>query len=178
MTIKPVNMVGQKFERLTVIRRSYLNDNFYHKKWLCRCECGKEKNITKGHLISGNTKSCGCLKKELKSLSLGLASMRRVIAQYKINAKKRKLEWNLTEKQVAKITKMNCYFCGATPNNVVNQKTSNGEYIYNGLDRIDNIKGYTIDNVVPCCKRCNMAKNDQTLQEFKDWIKKVSERML
>ena len=47
----------------------------------------------------------------------------------------------------------------------------------NGLDRVDNNKGYTIDNVVPCCKRCNYAKNNQTPREFKEWVKKVYNKM-
>lgn len=33
--------------------------------WLCRCDCGKEKEITAGNLSSGKTNSCGCLFKEL-----------------------------------------------------------------------------------------------------------------
>lgn len=50
-------------------------------------------------------------------------------------------------------------------------------YINNGIDRIDNNKGYTIDNVVPCCKMCNQAKNDYTLQEFQDWVEKIYNKM-
>jgi hypothetical protein len=34
------------------------------------------------------------------------------------------------------------------------------------LDRIDNNKTYLKDNVVPCCKRCNVAKNNMTQTEF------------
>lgn len=29
-----------------------------------------------------------------------------------------------------------------------------------GLDRINNSKGYTIDNIVPCCGNCNKLKNN------------------
>lgn len=41
-----------------------------------------------------------------------------------------------------------------------------------GLDRIDSSRGYTSDNVVPCCRRCNVAKNDMNLEQFKDFIRK------
>jgi len=98
--------------------------------------------------------------------------MRRKIGAYKRSAKKRKLEWDLTEEQFSKITQQDCYYCGAEPNNIAKQKGKYGEYTYNGLDRVDNTKGYTIDNVVSCCKFCNVAKNNHTLQEYKDWIKK------
>lgn len=43
----------------------------------------------------------------------------------------------------------------------------------NGLDRIDSNKEYTLDNVVPCCKWCNYAKNSMTVEEFKNHINKI-----
>jgi hypothetical protein len=39
-----------------------------------------------------------------------------------------------------------------------------------GIDRIDSNLYYTIDNVVPCCLICNIAKNRMTQQQFKSWI--------
>jgi hypothetical protein len=45
-----------------------------------------------------------------------------------------------------------------------------GKFTYNGIDRIDNSQGYIIDNVVPCCTKCNIAKGRQSIQEFKEWI--------
>ena len=50
---------------------------------------------------------------------------------------------------------------------------NNGDYVYNGIDRIDNNKGYTIDNIVPCCAKCNYAKGKLTLQEFKELIEGI-----
>ena len=32
--------------------------------WRCRCECGNEIEATEYGLVSGNRKSCGCMKKE------------------------------------------------------------------------------------------------------------------
>jgi len=49
------------------------------------------------------------------------------------------------------------------------------DFIYNGLDRIDSKAEYTIDNVVACCRRCNVAKNDMSAQEFMGWAQKVYE---
>lgn len=59
------DITGQKFNRLTV-----LGDHFKVKirtKWLCRCDCGKEKYIFGCHIISGHTKSCGCFHSEQTS---------------------------------------------------------------------------------------------------------------
>ncbi|MCK5768672.1 MAG: hypothetical protein KAH35_09930 [Candidatus Atribacteria bacterium] len=110
-------------------------------------------------------------------LKSGIASMRFRIRSYKRSAKERGLVWNLTEEQFKEITQKDCYYCGAKPNNISKQNQFNGSYIYNGLDRINNNKGYTTDNVVPCCKICNTNKGNLGLQEFTDWIKKVYENL-
>lgn len=40
------------------------------------------------------------------------------------------------------------------------------DFIYNGLDRVDNTKSHTKENCVPCCKYCNYAKRNLTIEEF------------
>ncbi len=168
-----INITGKKFGRLTAIKRigSYPNRT---ATWLCKCDCGTEKIVNGYHLRQGHTRSCGCLSKEvtgnLKRLSLGLASMRASMRQYKKNATNRKLGYNLTENEFKEITQKDCHYCGAEPNNISKDYKRNGEYKYNGIDRIDNSKGYTIDNIVPCCRTCNSAKGTKTIQEFKSWV--------
>jgi len=172
------DLVKQKFGRLTVIRRMP-NDKNYNTMWLCKCDCGNETTVCASNLKQGNTKSCGCLNRENNShpLTPGLSSMRNVITSYKYSAKKKGLDWKLTEEQFKELAQQDCYYCGAKPSNILDRKDCSGRYIYNGLDRIDNTKGYTIDNVVPCCKVCNYRKKAATLEEFKDWIERVYNRM-
>lgn len=57
------NLVGQKFGRLTVTRDS---GERRHGKvlWECRCDCGTILRVPTGALNSGNTRSCGCLKRD------------------------------------------------------------------------------------------------------------------
>lgn len=61
---KFIDLTGQKFGRLTVIKRA---ENIIEPSgksvvvWECQCECGKKLNISGKSLRSGNTKSCGCL---------------------------------------------------------------------------------------------------------------------
>lgn len=61
------NIVGQKFGRLIVIERAEKNQ-WGNYKWLCKCICGKEKIISGGNLLKGNTQSCGCLQKDIASI--------------------------------------------------------------------------------------------------------------
>ena len=57
------DLSGRKFERLYVVRKSFTNK---HRKvvWECLCDCGKTAYVATRELKSGNTKSCGCLKRE------------------------------------------------------------------------------------------------------------------
>lgn len=61
--MKPlVNIVGFKFNKLTVTSFSHIDKRAY---WNCICECGNEKIVRGAHLKSGYTKSCGCLMKNI-----------------------------------------------------------------------------------------------------------------
>ena len=66
---KVVDLVGKKFGRLTVIKRTedYVDSNGRkYVQWLCECDC-KDKNhifVIGNNLKNGTTKSCGCLQKE------------------------------------------------------------------------------------------------------------------
>ena len=55
-----IDLTGQKFGRLTVIRKAE-NPSEAHIKWLCECECGNFITTRGTNLRSGITKSCGCL---------------------------------------------------------------------------------------------------------------------
>lgn len=56
------NLVGKKFNRLTVL--SKLGHKGHHTLWLCKCDCGKLKEVCGGELKNGKVKSCGCLRIE------------------------------------------------------------------------------------------------------------------
>ena len=58
-----IDLKGNKYGRLIVIDRFASNSSCL--KWLCRCECGKEKIVRGSDLKNGHTKSCGCLHKEI-----------------------------------------------------------------------------------------------------------------
>lgn len=57
--MRKIDFVGKKFGMLEVISEAESKDK--HKKWVCRCDCGKEVVVCGDHLKSGATKSCGCL---------------------------------------------------------------------------------------------------------------------
>lgn len=56
-------MFGKRFSRLVVMPK-YITEKGI-RKYLCICDCGKEVYVSAANLTSGNTKSCGCLSKEV-----------------------------------------------------------------------------------------------------------------
>lgn len=62
---KLIDLTGQRFGRLTVLGRD--KECTKATKWLCLCDCGKEKSIRSYVLLIGKTQSCGCLSAEKTS---------------------------------------------------------------------------------------------------------------
>ena len=59
---KQTNIIGKKFNRLTILEKVETGDR--HSMYKCLCDCGKT-NIARGSLVvSGATKSCGCYAAE------------------------------------------------------------------------------------------------------------------
>lgn len=107
-----------------------------------------------------------------------------IINSYIQRCKLHKTEWSLTKAQAIKLFQQTCIYCGASPRLVRNAYVSGGKEVTsnvehcraaevkcNGIDRVDSLRGYTVDNSVTCCWICNNAKTDMTLEEFFAWIK-------
>lgn len=187
-SITPKNNLkpGDKFSRLTLI-------SYYKGKWEAQCECGKLVTRPTNHFTSGNIKSCGCLnmdqnkKKADKMIAARrkfdpqTTSARRIWKQYI----RRDGYCNLSFDQFWKLSQNNCFYCGEGPSKIYNffstkstrgsqQAIKNGDFIYNGLDRVDSNGHHTLDNVVTCCYLCNRNKNSLSQDLFFDKIKKLN----
>lgn len=169
---KVIEMSGVRCGRLVAIRRDQKPGRIC---WICHCDCGKEVSVMGVSLRSGNTRSCGCFHREAcrerNSLPCGEAAMNRVIANCQANATRRGYDWQLSDSQTAYMMVMPCYYCGAEPSQVGKGRNSN--FIYNGLDRVNNDEGYTIANTVPCCFDCNSGKRMLSRSAFLDWVSRV-----
>lgn len=87
----------------------------------------------------------------------------KMLSSYKLKDWKKDLQFNLDREWfIENILKSKCVYCGDT-NNL-------------GCDRIDNNKGHTYDNVVPCCYTCNIARgNNFSFEEMKILGKTIKE---
>jgi hypothetical protein len=176
--------IGIKICFVTVIER----DPIHIKKYKVRCDCGNIKTVFQPALLHAlkrsKTYSCGCkrlteeLRRQLGTSRYGKRETElskkypegygKVKGSYaatllrgiKKNATKRNISWNIPDLEAFELCTKPCHYCGLK------------RYLpeRNGLDRIDNSKGYSLDNVVTCCKWCNSGKQQRTEEEFKQWI--------
>jgi hypothetical protein len=164
-----INETGHRYGKLLVIKQATLPHK-HNASWECLCNCGNTVIVAGANLRNGNTKSCGCLTGKLPK---GEASFRCLVLQYKNNAKKRNLKFQLSNNQLKQLFCRPCFYCNSPPITTISGNRTNGSFTYNGIDRIDNNKGYTIDNCISCCKICNRAKGDMDQVKFLVWLQGI-----
>lgn len=164
-----IDMIGQSFYDLTVVEK--VSDGKYRgAKWLCLCKCGNKTIVYGGHLRANMRKSCGCWSE----LRIDATGVNKIFSNYKRKAKIRNKSFTLTRDQFESLIKGICHYCGQNPSQILKrQKSKKLQIIYNGIDRKDPSAGYIFENCVPACRRCNQAKSDMTVEEFKSLIERI-----
>lgn len=175
------NLVGDKYGRLLVIKK--IENTKGKSKYECKCDCGKITIVAGADMITGNTSSCGCLRSEKMSAAASKRNFENRKYEPQIATAKKIFnddyrDGDLKFEQFLELSQQNCYYCGKEPSNKrksgVKRNSSyyikNSEFTYNGLDRINNNLPHNYDNLVACCKYCNYAKRERTVDEFYNWI--------
>jgi len=90
-----VDLTGQKFNMLSVIKRADFEKYKGNATWECQCECGKTTYATTSELQNGHKKSCGCLKnksnaEDLTGRRFGLLTVKKRVGTLE---KDRKATW-------------------------------------------------------------------------------------
>jgi len=168
---------GTRYGRLVVV--SQANERYFgRRQYLFRCDCGQETTAP-----WGEKKSCGCLRRDTcsttgkrKTLPDGKAALHRLFRNYKNNADQKGIEFIVDLDEFQRITSSNCHYCGQEPTPMpMTNRRHQTTYNRNGIDRVDDTKGYISGNCVACCKWCNYAKRERTPQEFLLWVRRVFE---
>lgn len=168
------DLTGKVFGRLLVLKR-VKDKSFKSTRWLCRCECGTEKEIDGKSLKNRHTVSCGCHKRDCVRKEKGEAGFNYMYYTYENNARhKENRIFELTKEEFKSIVQSNCFYCGTAPRKeyvhgkayMTQEQIDWAKYVANGVDRVDNDKGYSVDNCVACCTRCNLAKRAMTQEAF------------
>jgi len=147
-------------------------------EYVCKCECGKTCSKRRTYLESFHTPCCGCESKKIwRKNKAKDAVFNRVLERYKSGAVQRDISWNLPKDLFVKMIQMPCFYCGVKASmcgDRVRKSYDSSEFRFNGVDRVDNSQPYTKENVVTCCKTCNMAKREMNDKEFLEWAKTLA----
>lgn len=173
------NLRGVRFGMLVVVDYSHTN-RARNAVWNCVCDCAGDKKVSAKLLAMGSVKSCGCLLQNIESMKINAA---------KRYYKSRYANGDLTFEDFYRLSQINCKYCDDPPNNKfgryqaqrahenskspVPYKVDDVLFVYNGLDRIDPSKPHDLNNVVPCCKKCNTAKLNHSTEDFLSHIEKI-----
>jgi hypothetical protein len=91
------------------------------------------------------------------------------------NPNHRNIYWDLTFEEWSNLIQQNCHICGSIPTLKEGKvhMIAGTRVPINGIDRIENSKGYTITNVRPCCSTCNYMKHKLDDEKFLKHIEKI-----
>lgn len=173
---KVLDLQHRRFGKLIVVDRLPSRRNSagnLESMWKVQCDCGTVKGLPADGLRSGKTQSCGCLRRERRTLPNGAACRNRLFGWYKRHAKARQLSWHLSLTVFEALTQQSCAYCGQEPLSKVPSLYGTGDFIYNGLDRVNNEQGYTVENVVSCCELCNRMKMVLSREQFLTHVERI-----
>lgn len=173
--------LGQKIGEFTIT--SY---NFDSNYYTLQCSCGNTSEGDSTHvtrkisnLMSEGFTSCmQCSHKkrvELKASfekSASVYTYKDVYREYVKKSKEREIDFEISLEEASNLFTSNCFYCNRPPSNCRKRETGLVVY-YQGIDRVDNSKGYKLENVVPCCKHCNSFKSDRGVNEFLEHVKEI-----
>lgn len=169
-----VDLTGKRFGKLVVdgLERRKNSTRQAHEAWYwrCICDCGNTTYRTTHsleHSINAACHECSRATAVSKTtLPHGMAKWHRMMRVYKKNANMKGRVFTLSESDFIRVATSPCAYCGAAP-----ADTTYG-VVCNGIDRIDNNRGYELDNVAACCRWCNLMKckypRDAFLQHVAD----------
>jgi hypothetical protein len=99
-------------------------------------------------------------EKVLKSNAAWRQTFKGRLLSYKRAAKKRNIDWLLTDEEFNSFWQKPCSYCGDEIETI-------------GIDRLNSDEGYYLENCVSCCSTCNKMKMDLNKELFIDKIKQI-----
>ena len=160
---------GERFGRLTIIKEVgtiIRKPRLYERRFICKCDCGNEKEVSLYSLTRGYTHSCGCLlsNKMGKSPGKEIEESPRIRLYTLWQGMKKRCSPN-SKKYRKMYYVRGISVCDEWRNNFdsfYEWSIANGYSPILSLDRIDNNKGYSPDNcrwATPKQQTNNTSKN-------------------
>lgn len=169
----PHDLKGKTFGSLTVLELGP-NDTHGKRRWLCRCVCGRTKLINACSLKRGLSKSCGyCLISKP-----GFKGYKTISGSYfrrmKANAEERNLDFDITAEDIYNLWLKQDKRCALSGVDIFFCTNQDKSLQTASVDRIDNTRGYTKDNIQIVHKRINKIKLTLDNEEFIFWCNCVA----
>ena len=154
----------REYDNKRYTKNRELSKNTFHSDKRVCAQCSKEfdRYLTKYNKESVNCLSCQDIQNNEDSKRIDRSRNYKTemnknkqthFKQYFRGAIKRDYEFKLTFEEFCDLVSKACKYCGE-------------ENIVNGIDRVDNTKGYILENCVPCCELCNQMKLNHTVDKF------------
>lgn len=173
-----IDLLGRKFGTWTVIARGPAGKCGDSARWLCRCDCGLERQVMSGNLQGGSSTNCGC-GRTWEHVTIPPGDIREFqwrFDTYVSGAHRRNHVFELTLEQFVAIASGDCRYCGAPPAMPARKSRTHAATVrMNGIDRVDNSVGYVLSNCVPCCAWCNEMKRHRPQDAFLAHVRRIAE---
>lgn len=184
------NILGQKFGKLIVVKMSPKRTSTRNIFWECICECGNIRIVDSYDLRHNQIKCCVQCATNNNKINIPTEKADVAITQFfypnyntneeraiarrfkmiKKGARERNILFEITKEDYQKIAFSSCVFCGKLDTKTFKYNNSFFVKNINGIDRINNLKGYINENIQSCCYRCNQLKGTFEEKEFLDYI--------
>lgn len=160
----------------TVRVRKFAGSKKGKRYWKCRCRiCGIKSIRSTGNLEQGSCSNCHGLRQ-------GRVGLLERFRGYEAACRKIGRRFDLSIREFRILTSSPCHYCGKPPSQLATKHRSPkenrishwGDYLYNGIDRKNNHKGYVLGNCLPCCKTCNRAKSNMRYSDFVAWLDRIA----
>lgn len=165
------DLTGKKFGRLLVVEKTDKRVK-RHIVWKCQCDCGNTFYAEGRRLVAGESKSCGCIKKEKEHFACKLPIHKCWDTMISRCYNKKRESYNayggrgitVCDEWLGSNPKgFSNFYDWAMANGYSDEKLPNGRRKYT-LDRIDNNKGYSPDN-------CRFVTDEVQMENKRDRLK-------
>lgn len=156
------NLITHKFENNSELKKCSMCKNWLKLEYFDY----SNKAID---LLNNACKSCGANRKRKQYYTFD-QTLRQTWKRAKSSAKVRNLHFDLLVEDLQKIYLLQnkkCFYSG------VEMGFNSGKTNKISIDRVDSTKGYTVENVVLCCKVINVMKSNLNIEEFIQWVNRI-----
>lgn len=136
--------------------------------WGLECPFCNKEFVTIAN-YADKAKSCYECRAENKKVSSELSTFKHLYSGVKGRRNSTLKGFGLSLEEFIELSGQDCYYCGVGPAVAKGHREWSAYVKINGLDRIDSSLGYVKDNVVSCCRTCNIAKSTMSREEFFAW---------